>query len=908
MLARFSIRTRLVALSVVLLLVMAATNLYLTRALDRSSTAAVQSDRLLAMMGTVDDVRASFADLRYWLTDLSVSLLTQSERNANAARARLRERLKALAENRPEDAAAIAREADSFDAEAHRAADAYTGDQRVIGNSLTAQARLHGLKVDEVLGRLDDDLARQAYQASAEVRSSAARASRVSFAIVGLAVLLGVVLTTLVLRSILGPLGHLVAAIEAARRGDMTARLPPQSPDEIGAMTRALLLLRETQSERGRLAEEAERQRRRVVDAIESLQEGCALYDAEDHMVLCNQTFVQYVGDPGRTVPGAKFLTLVATMIERGTVNLDGTTGEAWIAERIARRERMRRTGRKTSAVYRFGEAWVQVDEQPTHEGGTIVIYTDISELTRRERDLERARADAEQASRVKNEFLANMSHELRTPLNAIIGYSQMLGEDATDEGNTEVAADLKKIEGAGNHLLALINDILDLSKIEAGKMEVFIEPFDLASLVEEVQLMVKPLAARNGNKLVVACPPNIGAIQSDMTKVKQALLNLLSNACKFTRDGDVGLEVSRDAARVVLRVWDSGIGMTQEQLGRLFQSFTQADSSTTRRYGGTGLGLVITRSFVRMLGGDVSVESQPGAGSTFSISLPVAAAQAVATGEVATPVDELLSSADDTPAPAGATSLDASLGTILVTDDDPGARRIIGAHLAREGYRVLYANSGPDALELARTDRPDAITLDIMMPRQDGWTVLRQLKADDDLRSIPVIMVSMTGDRGLGFALGAAAMLHKPVDRTELAATIHAQLSAGAQDQEGVLLVVDDDLPTQALTARTVERLGFTAALAGDGTEALAWLEANPPPRAILLDLLMPEMDGFEFLHNLRARPIWRDVPVIVLTAKSLTDTERLELRAMTQRVLAKGLGGHLELTRVVRSVLEPA
>jgi signal transduction histidine kinase/DNA-binding response OmpR family regulator len=892
-LAWFSIRTRLVALSVVLLVVMAGTNLYLTRALDRSSAAAVQSDRLLALIGTVDDVRASFADLRYWLTDLSVSLLTQSERNADAARARLNDRLKALAENRPQDAASIAREADLFNDAAHRAADAYTDDQRVIGNSLTAQARSLGLKVDDVLARLDADLARQAYQASAEVRSSAARASLVSFAIVGLAVLLGVVLTALVLRSILRPLGHLVAAIEAARQGDMTAQLPPQSPDEIGAMTRALLLLREAEGERGRLAEEAERQRRRVVDAIESLQEGCALYDADDRMVLCNQTFVRYVGDPDRAVPGATFLDLVATMIERGTIDLHDTTAEAWMAERVARRARMRRTALKTSAVYRFGGAWVQVDEQPTHEGGTIVIYTDISELKRREIDLDRARADAEQASQVKSEFLANMSHELRTPLNAIIGYSQMLAEDATDDGNAAVVADLKKIEGAGNHLLALINDILDLSKIEAGKMEVFIEPFDLGSLVADVRQMVEPLAARNNNQLVVACPPDIGAIQSDMTKVKQALLNLLSNACKFTRDGNVGLEVSRDGPRVLFRVWDSGIGMTQEQLGRLFQAFSQADSSTTRKYGGTGLGLVITRSFVRMLGGDVSVESELGAGSAFSISLPVAPETSAAEAET-----------EDTAAPEGS---DAALGTILVTDDDPGARRIIGAHLVREGFRVLYANSGPEALELARAERPDAITLDIMMPQQDGWTVLRQFKVDDALRSIPIIMVSMTGDRGLGFSLGAAAVLNKPVDRAELAATIHAQLSTGAQDQDGVVLVVDDDLPTQALTARTVERLGFTAALAADGAEALAWLDANPLPRVILLDLLMPEMDGFEFLRHLRARAAWRAVPVIVLTAKILTEAERRELQAMTQRVLAKGQGGHLELTRVVRSVLEP-
>ena len=628
-----------------------------------------------------------------------------------------------------------------------------------------------------------------------------------------------------------------------------------------------------------------------MVDAIESLQDGCALYDADDRMVLCNQRFIRYVGDPERAVPGATFLSLVNTMIERGTINLDGRSAEAWIAERVARRTQMRQTGRKTTAVYRFGDTWAQVDEQPTQEGGTIVLYTDISELKQREADLERARVDAEQASQVKSEFLANMSHELRTPLNAIIGYSQMLAEDATDEGNTAAVADLKKIEGAGNHLLALINDILDLSKIEAGKMQVFIEPFDLSSLVEDVRLMVEPLAARNGNTLVLECPSDAAVIQSDMTKVKQSLLNLLSNACKFTRNGRVGLTVARDGPVVRLRVWDTGIGMSAEQLGRLFQAFTQADNSTTRKYGGTGLGLVITRSFARMLGGDVTVESTPGEGSAFTITLPV------------TPDT---SGADaDADAPEGVA---VGAATILVTDDDAAARRIIGAHLAREGYHVVYATSGAEALEMARSARPDAITLDIMMPQIDGWTVLRQLKADAALRSIPVILVSMTGERGLGFALGAAAVLNKPVDRTELATTIAAQLQLDTDIGDGVLLVVDDDPPTQALTARTVERLGFTAALAEHGAAALAWLEANPLPRAILLDLLMPEMDGFEFLRHLRARAAWRDVPVIVLTAKILTDAEQAELQAMTQRVVSKGQGAHLELTRVVRSVLEPA
>ena len=745
MLKGASIRTRLIALSVGLLLVMAATNLYLTRALDRSSAAAAQSDRLVALIATTDDVRAAFADLRYWLTDLSVSLLNQSERNADAARTRLAARLKLLADRAPQEAAAIGTEAAAFDTQARAAADAYTDDQRVIGNSLTAQARLHGLEVDAVLAKLDAALSRQAHDASVDVQDSATRASRISLAVVALAVLAGALLTILVLRSILVPLAALVAAIEAVRRGDMTARLPEASTDELGAMTRALHLLREGEAARTWLAAEAERLRRRVIDAIESLQEGFALYDSDDRLIMSNAPFARYIGDPSAIAPGTRFADLLDAMARSGSITLGDRPVAAWKAERIARRAAMRQGGGKTTAVYRYGDAAVQVVEQPTHEGGTIVLYTDISELKHREEELERARTEAEQASQVKSDFLANMSHELRTPLNAIIGYSQMLSEDATDDGRTSDVADLRKIEGAGNHLLALINDILDLSKIEAGRMEVFNERFDLRALIDDVRVMVEPLAARNGNRLAIDCPTEIDAIESDITKVKQALLNLLSNACKFTQSGTVGLAVSRDDARVRFTVSDTGIGMTEAQLGRLFQAFTQADNSTTRKYGGTGLGLVITRSFARMLGGDIAVTSTPGEGSAFTLDLPVVPQ----TASPAQPVPGLAATASGS---AGA-SRDTALATILVTDDDPSARRIIGAHLAREGYHVIYAGSGAEALACARAAKPDAITLDIMMPQQDGWSVLQQLKADPDLADIPVIMVSMNGDRGLGFA-----------------------------------------------------------------------------------------------------------------------------------------------------------
>jgi signal transduction histidine kinase/DNA-binding response OmpR family regulator len=884
-----SIRARLVALSITLVAMTVGTNLFLSSALRDTSRAALQADRLIGVIGAANDVRAAFDDLRYWMTDLEVSMLTLSERNADQARRRLQSRLAVLRTYEPAVADTVGDEAAQFDAAAKRAVDAYTNDQRVIGNSLIAEARQHGIRVDTLLSGLDEQLGALEQQARDQVLDSTDRATRFSLGVVAAAVLLGILLTLLVLRSILVPLRRLVVAIEGATRGDADVVLPPDRGDEMGAMVRAMTLLRESQRERQRLAAEAEAQRLLLTDAIGSIQEGFALYDSADRLVVFNDTYVAlHEGLRDILRAGTTFEQVLREAIARQVVVPDREP-EAWIAMRLQRRR-----AQSGPVELQFGPRWVRVTEQRTHDGGTVAVYADITDIKRREAELDRARGAAEHADRVKSEFLANMSHELRTPLNAIIGYSQILQEDAEDEGNASAVADLKKIESAGKHLLGLINDILDLSKIEAGKMDVFIEPIDIAALVEDVRLMVQPLALRNANTLSVVLEPGIGTMESDQTKVKQSLLNLLSNACKFTKQGQVALTVTRDAARpemVLFAVSDTGVGMTEAQQARLFEAFTQADSSTTRQYGGTGLGLVITRSFARMLGGDVSVRSAPGEGSTFTLFLPQVPPRAVP-AETAAETDDY---------PAGPPEAEA-LATVLLTDDEPASRRIIGEHLTREGYRVLYAGSGDEALEMARRERPDAITLDIMMPQPDGWSVLQALKADPELASIPVVLISMTADRGLGFALGAAAVLSKPVDRAELAAALRAHC---AVPDGTAVLIVEDDAATRQLSERTIERMGLRAASAANGQQALDWLEANAPPGLILLDLLMPVMDGFAFLRHLRARAAWRDIPVLVLTAKTLTAEERETLSASTQRVVAKGESGHIGLTEVLSEAI---
>jgi CheY-like chemotaxis protein/nitrogen-specific signal transduction histidine kinase len=524
------------------------------------------------------------------------------------------------------------------------------------------------------------------------------------------------------------------------------------------------------------------------------------------------------------------------------------------------------------------------ISERRTHDGGTVMVYTDITELKQRQAELEQARETAEAANRTKSQFLANMSHELRTPLNAIIGYSEILYEEATDNGQEDFLPDLKKITDAGRHLLGVINDVLDLSKIEAGKMDVFVEAVDLVPLVDEVRTIIEPLAARNGNALVIECSADVGTMRTDRTKVKQSLLNLLSNASKFTKNGKLVLTVERLAggAQVRFAVADTGIGMSEEQVGRLFEAFSQADASTTKRYGGTGLGLAITRHFCAMLGGDVGVTSKEGEGSTFTMTLPDQGVEHPAEPVVTCPI------------PAE------NATTILVVDDDAAAHDLLANHLVREGYRVLHARGGEEAIAMAREARPDAITLDVMMPKIDGWSVLAKLKDDPELADIPVVVVTILADRAVGLSLGAAEFLTKPVDRARLSSVMRGLLR-----RDGPVLLVEDDPASREAARRMIEKMGLEVAVAANGREALRWARANRRPSIVLLDLMMPEMDGFAFLDAFRAEPSWNDVPVVVVTAKELTQSEREMLAGRTRQVLAKGSATAVELTEAVAAAV---
>ena len=393
--------------------------------------------------------------------------------------------------------------------------------------------------------------------------------------------------------------------------------------------------------------------------------------------------------------------------------------------------------------------------------GGPPLFTATLRDITTRneaKEELQRAKAAAEAASTAKSAFLASMSHELRTPLNAIIGYGEMVQEEAAEIGAAALIPDLQKIHAAGRHLLGLINDVLDLSKIEAGKMELYLETFDVLTVVEEVANTVRPMIEKNGNKLSVDVPPRAGAMHADMTKVRQSLFNLLSNAAKFTKDGEVSLSVRGNANEVVFRVSDTGIGITPEQQQKVFEPFIQAEAGISRNFGGTGLGLALTMHFTRFMGGDLSVESEEGKGSTFSIRVP----RVVKDPATNKPVTRER-------APSAQVK-----GTVLVIDDDPTARDLVERLLVREGFRAETASSGPEGLEMARRLRPTVITLDVMMPQMDGWTVLETLKNDPELCDIPVVMLTIVDNRNLGFTLGASDYLTKPVERDRLSTVLN--------------------------------------------------------------------------------------------------------------------------------------
>jgi len=544
-------------------------------------------------------------------------------------------------------------------------------------------------------------------------------------------------------------------------------------------------------------------------------------------------------------------------------------------------------------------EVPVRISALILEKSGELCVWSNIEDISEQKQvivELQQAKRKADEANLAKSQFLANMSHELRTPMNAIIGYSEMLEDEFRDLGELDLLPDLKKIHTAGKHLLGLINDILDISKIEAGKMDLYLETFDLAAMIENIVTTIQPLIENKANTLKVIAQENLGEIHSDLTKMRQILLNLLGNSSKFTEQGLITLTVTRtfevDRDWIVFHICDDGIGMTAEQQAKLFQSFTQAEALTTKRYGGTGLGLTISKHFSEMLGGTITVASEFGKGSCFTMRLPAR----LVVRKARNPENNGSESQNE------AIRLPTEEGIILVIDDDVAVRRLLKTYLSKVGYQVAVAASGLEGLQLAKKLRPHAITLDVMMPGLDGWEILTRLKADNELAHIPVIMLTMMEDKDIGYALGAAEYLMKPVSREQLIKVLRKYRSG--KPSCCTVLLVEDDTVTREMMNRMLSKAGWQVIEAVNGRIALERLKIYQP-NLILLDLMMPEMDGFEFISHFRKQSKWSAIPVVVLTAKEISIEDRLWLNNRVDTVFQKGAYSREELLGELRQLL---
>jgi len=901
--SRLSIRGRLILLALSLLAILILTVGYLTEQLINDSEAVRSEASVAEQLKIAGQAEKHFGDFKYWLEEYALSLLDESQVRAAAAQQEFDKNLKALSII---DAAGVERiEAELAELQnlSLQATQAYGTNDRAAGNALMAESREHVRKVDQDLSSIVEKLERQAVIARDTASRGARAAVDIAVAAGIAATLLAIVLLVLIVRSIVQPLQQLERAMVSISHGQLDQPVTARGNDEISAMTRALEQFRLSLLDRERLEREradaeakAARAQLQLQEAIASIDEGFALWDAADRLVVCNERLRSMLGELDTAlVPGVSFEEIARSIARSRTPLLSPEGIEDWVEKRLASHRDCAASLEHQIASNR----WLKISETRTSDGSIAGVYMDITDLKMRERQLAElvdrladARDQAMQATVAKSRFLANMSHELRTPLNAVIGITEMLVEDAEEFGQDAFVEPLHRIARAGKHLLELINEVLDLSKIEAGKLELHDEDVEVAALIGDVVGAAQPLAGKNNNRLVVECPPEVGAILVDPMRLRQIILNLVSNACKFTDHGIVSLKVFRrdvNGGEIVLAVSDTGIGMTPQQLGKLFQEFTQLDTSTTRKYGGTGLGLAITDRLCKMMGGGIAVESEPGKGTTFTVTLParraVAAPTRIDTRTRAAPVAAAMRRTN----------------RVLVIDDDATVRDMMRRYLSREGFDVVTAHDGGEGVALARELRPSVITLDILMPGTGGWSVLQELKADPDLASVPVIMISILDEQQKGIALGASGYLNKPIDRAKLIALLE-DFKFG--DGTPRALIVEDDESTRLMLGRLLKAEGWEVAEATNGRIGLTQLEKKPP-NLILLDLLMPEMDGFEFLTLLRCDPDHEQTPVIIVTAADLSADDRRRLDDGVIHILEKASYAREELLGQIRRLV---
>ena len=648
---------------------------------------------------------------------------------------------------------------------------------------------------------------------------------------------------------------------------------------------------------------------KRMTDALNSMPHGISLWNEDDTLAMRNDlAFNIHKGVGIETYqPGISYKEQIESWEKFDFFDFDNQEQKDDFFKSI-KDSRKDLKGSMTVETPKFynGTYW-QATYKRLDDGGVFTIFSDITELKKREEELNKtiseldiAREKANAANQTKSQFLANMSHELRTPLNAIIGLTEMLKEDAADDGLDDFEEPLDRVFNAGKHLLTLINDVLDLSKIEAGRVELYNETFELKQVLDDVVKTSSTLASKNENQLALEYHADIDFVTADQTRLKQVVLNLISNACKFTEKGKITVSVNKipqDGGDLIsIDVSDTGIGMSQEQMAKLFNSFVQADSSTTRKYGGTGLGLTISKQLAILMGGDVVVNSELGNGTTFTATF---LADFIGASETLKNLSAQPSSLIE-----NVVSLENSLGkTVLIIDDDPTVGELMKRQLIKENYKVVIAPNGKEGIRLARDLKPDVITLDILMPEMDGWSVLRTLKADPEVSDIPVIMASILDEKNKGFSLGAADFLSKPVQKEYLMKSIRNLI--GDKENLKICLIEDDD--SLRFTMREIlEKQNVKIIEAENGKIGMSILQNEEiKPDLILLDLMMPVMNGFEFLKMIRETELGT-IPILVLTGADLSEEEKKFLSGETLKILEKSDDTFSTIVKEVGNVLK--
>ena len=505
-------------------------------------------------------------------------------------------------------------------------------------------------------------------------------------------------------------------------------------------------------------------------------------------------------------------------------------------------------------------------------------------------RELDEKSRQLEIASRHKSEFLASMSHELRTPLNAVIGFSDVLLRRMFGDINERQEEYIRDIRDSGRHLLELLNEILDLSKVEAGRMELELSPVHLASIVEHGVTMIRERALSHGIEISVDIAPDVGVMQADELRMKQVVMNLLTNAVKFTPDGGVITVVAERIGEFVeVKVRDTGVGIPAGDQERIFDAFQQGARNGLAAEEGTGLGLTLTKRIVELHGGRMHLTSRPGEGSTFTLCIPTA-------GPAREPGDHDVALRDE------AADMEAAGPAVLVVEDDARSLELLRLYLNSGGFRVIEARDGDAALTLAAESRPTAIILDIMLPGRDGWNVLAELKQNSATGDIPVIVASMLDEKGRGFALGAAEYLVKPISQHDVLTAVR-RCAPGHEAPDAAVVVIDDDPTALALARAILEPEGYRV-ISADNGETGVMLVRQHQPAVVLVDLLMPGVDGFDVIEQLRSSPETGHIPILVLTAKTMTDKDRERLRGQIAYTAAKGGVDGPSLVRMVREL----